>query len=113
MVFQSSPTRVQGFRAGARTSTRRSGYALECRDPAIDFGKRQRQSQDAQRAFKGIGRVRIVDDDREGLIPIDRLEAARNSLQSSDTGRDLFVLDAEETSQRRRREQVLGVEGAS
>ena len=55
-------------------------------------------------------RVRVVDQDGEGLPLVDGLEAARHALDVRDPGRDRLVLDAEEPGERDRREHVLDVE---
>ena len=60
-----------------------------------------------------LGRVRVVDEDGEGLALVHRLEAARHPGDVLDAAHDRVVLDPEQARGCDRAEDVLDVEAAA
>ena len=56
-----------------------------------------------QDGVERVRRVRVVDDDRERLALVDRLEAARARPSSPNARRDVLVVDVEQDRRRRPR----------
>ena len=64
----------------------------------------------AQHRRERVGRVRVVDDDRERLPLVDRLEAPGDARHGRDAFRDRVLVDVEQQPGRDRAEHVLDVE---
>ena len=67
----------------------------------------------AQHGRERVRRVRVVDDDRERLPLVDRLEAAGNAAHARDTLGDRILVEVEQQSGGDRSESVLDVEPPS
>ena len=62
---------------------------------------------------EGVRCMRVVDDDRERLPLVDRLEPSRHPRQRPDPFRELVLVDVEEDPRRDHTEHVLDVEPPS